>query len=150
MLQLHARLVSRLDTHRLSKGIPCTLDYAQLWMANGDGTGRSLIYAETGRHIYGGMVSPDGRYVLFTKSQQDLGQVDNSLTTMALMRLKDAPAIGGTSPGLRKLQPDAKDGPVLDLSYGWEPHWTYAEPRGKGTATRGPGARASEQKKGER
>ena len=61
-----------------SKGIPCTLDYAQLWMANGDGSGRSLIYAETGRHIYGGMVSPDARYVLFTKSQKDLGKVDNS------------------------------------------------------------------------
>lgn len=67
-----------------SKGIPCTLGYAQLWMANGDGSGRSLIYAETGRHIYGG------------------------------------------SPELRKLHPGSKDGPVLDLSFGWEPHWTYA------------------------
>ena len=94
-----------------SKGIPCTLDYAQLWMANGDGSGRSLIYAETGRHIYGGMVSPDARYVLFTKSQKDLGKVDNSLTTMALMRLKDAPTIGGKSPELRKLHPGRKDGP---------------------------------------
>ena len=113
-----------------SKGIPCTLDYAQLWMANGDGSGRSLIYAETGRHIYGGMVSPDARYVLFTKSQKDLGKVDNSLTTMALMRLKDAPTIGGKSPELRKLHPGSKEGPVLDLSFGWEPHWTYAEPKG--------------------
>jgi len=114
-----------------SKGIPCTLDYAQLWMANGDGSGRSLIYAESGRHIYGGMVSPDAQYVLFTKSQQDLGKVDNSLTTMALMRLKDAPTIGGESLELRKLHPGSKDGPVLDLSLGWEPHWTYAELKGK-------------------
>ena len=113
-----------------SKGIPCTLDYAQLWMANGDGSGRSLIYAETGRHIYGGMVSPDARYVLFTKSQKDLGKIDNSLTTMVLMRLKDAPTIGGKSPELRKLYPGSKEGPVLDLSFGWEPHWTYAEPKG--------------------
>jgi Tol biopolymer transport system component len=119
-----------------SKGIPCTLDYAQLWMANGDGTGRNLIYAETGRHIYGGMVSPDARYVLFTKSQTDLGKVDNSQTTMALMRLQDAPTIGGTSPELRKFHPEAKDGPVLDLSFGWEPHWTYAELSGKRTQHR--------------
>lgn len=118
-----------------STGIPCTLDYAQLWMANGDGSGRSLIYAETGRHIYGGMVSPDSQYVLFTKSQQDLGKVDDSMTTMALMRLKDAPTIGGTSPGIRKLHPGSKDGPVLDLSFGWEPHWTYAELKAKLTAT---------------
>jgi WD40 repeat protein len=117
-----------------SKGIPCTLDYAQLWMANGDGTGRSLIYAESGRHIYGGMVSPDARYVLFTKSQKDLGKVDNSQTTIALMRLKDAPMIGGGSPELRKLHPGTKEGPVLDLSFGWEPHWTYADLKSKATA----------------
>ena len=125
------------DSSRIifSKGIPCTLDYAQLWMANGDGTGRGLIYAESGRHIYGGMISPDSQFVLFTKSQKDLGKVDNSLTTIALMRLKDAPTIGGPSPALRKLHPDTKDGPVLDLSFGWEPHWTYAELNGKGTGT---------------
>jgi WD40 repeat protein len=117
-----------------SKGIPCTLDYAQLWMANGNGSGRRLIYAESGRHIYGGMVSPDARYVLFTKSQKDLGKVDNSLTTMALMRLKDAPMIGGGSPELRKLHPGTKEGPVLDLSFGWEPHWTYADLKRKATA----------------
>ena len=45
---------------------------------------------------------------------------------MALMRLKDAPIIGGKSEVLRKQYPQAKSGPVLELSWGWEPHWTAA------------------------
>jgi WD40-like Beta Propeller Repeat len=109
-----------------SNGIPCTNEWAQLWMASGDGKERRMIYGETGRHIYGGAVSPDAQYVLFTKSRRDLGKVDNSATTIALMRLRDAPAIGGTSAVLRKEHPDVHDAPVLDLSNGWEPHWTYA------------------------
>jgi Tol biopolymer transport system component len=109
-----------------SNGIPCTNEWAQLWMATGDGKQRKMIYGETGRHIYGGAVSPDGKYVLFTKSQRDLGKVDNSVTTLALMRLRDAPAIGGDSEILRKAYPHARAGPVLDLSFGWEPHWTAA------------------------
>ncbi len=117
------------DSQRIiySNGIPCTHEWAQLWMASGDGKERRLIYGETGRHIYGGAVSPDGKYVLFTRSQKDLGEVDNSITTMALMRLQDAPVIAGKSPVLRKANPSAHEGPVLDLSFGWEPHWTYAQ-----------------------
>ncbi len=71
------------------------------------------------------------RYVLFTRSRQDLGKVDNSQTTMALMRFGDAPIVGAASDVLRKTYPDAKTGPVLDLSRGWEPHWTYSEVFGK-------------------
>jgi Tol biopolymer transport system component len=121
------------DSQRIiySNGIPCTNEWAQLWVASGDGKERRLIYGETGRHIYGGAVSPDGKYALFTRSQKDLGKVDNSVTTMALMRLRDAPIIGGTSEVLRKTYPQAGNGPVLDLSFGWEPHWTYAQIREK-------------------
>jgi len=36
-------------------------------MANGDGSEKSLVYGEDGRHIYGGAISPDGVYVLFTR-----------------------------------------------------------------------------------
>jgi len=50
---------------------------------------------------------------------------------MALMRIEDAPSIGGESKALRKLFPHTKDGPVLPLPEGWEPHWTYAEAPGK-------------------
>jgi Tol biopolymer transport system component len=110
-----------------SRGIiPSVGGWAQLWTAGGDGKGKRVLYAEEGRHIYGGCISPDGRYVLFTRSQQDLGEVDNSLTTMAIIRFQDAPVIIGKNEALRKANPDANDGPVLQLSWGWEPHWTYA------------------------
>jgi dipeptidyl aminopeptidase/acylaminoacyl peptidase len=110
-----------------SRGIiPSVGGWAQLWMAGGDGEEKRVLYAEEGRHIYGGCVSPDGKYVLFTRSQQDLGEVDNSLTTMAIIRFQDAPVIAGKNEALRKAYPDANNGPILQLSWGWEPHWTYA------------------------
>jgi Tol biopolymer transport system component len=110
-----------------SKGHPKTEGWAQLWKADGAGGTRSMLYGEIGRHIYGGCISPDGKYVLFTRSKEDLGEVDHSETTVALMRLSDAPIVGGKSEVLRKQYPGAKDGPVLDLSAGWEPHWTFAD-----------------------
>jgi Tol biopolymer transport system component len=110
-----------------SRGIiPDVGGWAQLWIAGGDGKGKRVLYAEEGRHIYGGCVSPDGKYVLFTRSQKDLGEVDNSLTTMAIIRFQDAPIIAGKNEAMRKAHPDANNGPVLQLSWGWEPHWTYA------------------------
>jgi Tol biopolymer transport system component len=109
-----------------SKGHPKTEGFAQLWKADLEGKERRMLYGEIGRHIYGGYISPDGKYALFTRSREDLGQVDNSQTTMSLMRLADAPIVAGASDVLRKQYPGAKDGPVLDLGPGWEPHWTYA------------------------
>jgi Tol biopolymer transport system component len=111
-----------------SRGIiPDVGGWAQLWMAGGDGQEKQLLYAEEGRHIYGGCVSPDGKYVLFTRSQQDLGEVDDSLTTMAIIRFQDAPIIARTNEVPREACPNANNGPILHLSWGWEPHWTYAE-----------------------
>jgi Tol biopolymer transport system component len=117
------------DSRRVvySKGHPLTEGWAQLWMAEASGEGKHMLYGEIGRHIYGGAISPDCQFVLFSRSREDLGQVDNSYTEMALMRLKDAPVVGGKSEVLRKQYPEAKDGPVLDLSWGWEPHWTSAK-----------------------
>ena len=109
-----------------SRGIvPNSAGWAQLWVAAGGGGQRRTLYAEDGRHIYGGCVSPDGAYVLFTRSKEDLGRVDNSQTTMAIIRWKDTPMIGGGSESLHTDYPDARRGPLLDLSAGWEPHWTY-------------------------
>jgi len=111
-----------------SRGIiPSAGGWAELWIADGDGQRQRLVYAEEGRHIYGGNVSPDGNYVLFTRSQLDLGKVDNSRTRMALIRWADAPMVGGQGISLRQRHPGARHGPLLDLSWGWEPHWTYAE-----------------------
>jgi Tol biopolymer transport system component len=100
---------------------------AELWAAAADGKGRRTLYAEAGRHIYGACCSPDGKYVLFTRSVEDLGRVDNSRTTMAVMRWSDAPMIGDHEEALRKRFPEAKTGPRLDLGPGWEPHWTLTD-----------------------
>lgn len=98
--------------------------WTQLWQADADGRQRSLVYAEDGRHVYGGCVSPDGRYVLFTGNHREDGDAERSGAPMALMRLADAPIIAGASPALRKQHPNANEGPVLILPDGWEPHWT--------------------------
>jgi len=109
-----------------SRGImPGSPGWAQLWVADSNGDQRRMLYAEEGRHIYGGCISPDGKYVLFTRSKEDLGKVNNSQTTMAIVRWKDTPMIGRGSETLRAEYPDAYSGPFLDLSCGWEPHWTY-------------------------
>lgn len=111
-----------------SRGIvPEKSGWAQLWVARADSTDRQLLYAEQGRHMYGGCVSPDGQYVLFTRSEVDLGKVDNSRTRMAIVRRTDTPMIGGGDEALRREFPNARTGPVLDLSWGWEPAWTFHE-----------------------
>jgi Tol biopolymer transport system component len=107
--------------------VPDSAGWAQLWVATGDGGERRLLYAQDARHIYGGCVSPDGKYILFTRSQEDLGKVDNSQTGMAIIRWEDTPMVGGDSESLRAEYPDARSGPLLDLSWGWEPHWTYSD-----------------------
>jgi Tol biopolymer transport system component len=103
-------------------------DWTQLWMADGEGENRRLVFAEDGRHVYGGCVSPDGNYVLFTGNKEEDGDPLNAGAPMGLLRFRDAPTILGVSPTARKEHPDAKDGPVLPLPAGWEPHWTSAKP----------------------
>jgi Tol biopolymer transport system component len=103
-------------------------DWTQLWMADGEGENRRLVFAEDGRHVYGGCVSPDGDYVLFTGNKEEDGDPLNAGAPMGLLRFRDAPTILGVSPTARKEHPDAKDGPVLPLPAGWEPHWTSAKP----------------------
>jgi len=101
--------------------------FTQLWMADGDGQHQQLIYGEDGFHIYGGALSPDGRYVLFTKGPKDGSGAEKAGAPIGVMRVSDAPTIGGESFDLRKVHPTTKDGPVLMLDTGWEPFWTYAE-----------------------
>jgi len=101
--------------------------YTQLWMVDGDGSNARLIYGEEEYHIYGGALSPDGQYVVFTKGLKDGSGAEKAGAPIAIMRLSDAPSIGGESKELRGIHPQTKDGPVLVLSDGWEPCWTYAE-----------------------
>lgn len=104
-----------------------TTGYTQLWMADGEGKRAKFIFGQDGRHIYGGCLSPDGKYVLFNRVRQDGAAGLYTGDTMGLMRFDDAPTIAGNSLRLRKLHPEARDGPVLTLPIGWEPDWTYAE-----------------------
>ena len=101
--------------------------WTQLWMADGDGENERLVYGEDGFHIYGGILSPDGKYVLFTKSPKDGGGSKESGAVMCIIHFGDTPLIGGESRDLRKKHPGTNDGPVLELPMAWEPFWTYAE-----------------------
>lgn len=103
-------------------------EWTQLWKANADGGDKTLLYAQDGRHIYGGCASPDGAHVIFTGNQHEDGDPQNSGAPMNLMRVADAPLIGGDSPELRKKYPAAATGPLLNLPSGWEPHWTLSLP----------------------
>lgn len=107
--------------------------WTQLWMAEADGSARHLVYGEDGRHVYGGHVSPDGKYVIFTGNPQEDGDPEHGGAPMGLIRIQDAPIIGGESSELRRLHPAARKGPVLSLPNGWEPCWTYREITARGT-----------------
>ncbi|MCU0914556.1 MAG: hypothetical protein MUC88_08345, partial [Planctomycetes bacterium] len=100
--------------------------WTQLWRADPEGQARTLVYGEDGRHVYGGHVSPDGKYVLFTGNFREDGDPENAGAPMGLIRLADAPIIGGASEELRALHPEARSGPILTLPVGWEPCWTAA------------------------
>lgn len=110
--------------------IPKVGGRAQLWMAEVDGDRRTMLFAEQGRHIYGACTSPDGKYLLFTRSVEDLGAVGKSQTTMAVVRFSDTPMLGDDDPALRRKYPQAKESKWLDLGAGWEPHWTFSEAPG--------------------
>ncbi len=106
--------------------VPSEGGRAELWQAAHDGSERRMLYAEAGRHIYGACASPDGRYLLFTRSEEDLGRVDHKRTTLTIVRLSDAPMLGDDDGTLRQRFPNAKGCLRLDLGPGWEPHWTAA------------------------
>ena len=101
--------------------------YTHLWEADGLGKEQKLLYGEDGLHIYGGSLSPDGHYVLFTKCPEDGGGAEKTGGTICLIRMEDTPAIGGQSPDLRKLHPEAKNALLIEIDKGWEPHWTFHE-----------------------
>jgi Tol biopolymer transport system component len=110
--------------------IPKQEGRAELWIAREDGSEKKMLYAEAGRHIYGACASPDAKYLLFTRSVEDLGAVGKSQTTMAIIRWADTPMIGDESADLHQRFPGAKPLVRLDLGAGWEPHWTYNEAAG--------------------
>jgi len=113
-----------------SRGIvPETGGRAEIWLASADGTEKRVLCAAENQHLYGSCASPDGAYLLLTRSDVDLGRVDNSRTSMMVVRMSDTPVLLGTSKDLERKYPRASDGAKVGLSlgWGWEPHWTYAE-----------------------
>jgi hypothetical protein len=127
------------DSRRIvySRGIiPQEPGRAELWLANAHGSERRALYAEATRHIYGACASPDQKYLLFTRSVEDLGKVDHSNTTLAIIRWSDTPMVGSADESLAPRLPNAHSGPRLDLGPGWEPHWTYSDLNARTNETR--------------
>jgi Tol biopolymer transport system component len=87
---------------------------AELWAASADGKKRRRIYAEAGKHLYGACASPDVKYVLFTRSVEDVDPVRE--LEMAIIRWPKTSKAADARPAAR-----------LDLGPGWEPHWTAKE-----------------------
>ena len=103
--------------------------WTELWQARPDGTEPRLVYAEAGRHLYGGHVSPDGRFVLFTGNLREDGDPAHQGAPMGLVRLADTPMIAEDA-DLRRAYPQAKPAATLVLPAGHEPCWTAAEAPG--------------------
>ena len=97
--------------------------WSQLFTAAGDGTESGMVYGEDGVHIYGNMPSPNGKYVVFTRSVAEDGDPHSAGSPMAIMRLSDAPALNGKSTVLRKQHPEGKECKLLNLPMGWKPYW---------------------------
>jgi len=112
--------------------VPNGRSWTQLWMASADGKRVRLVHAEEGRHLYGGTVSPDGKYVLFSRVLWDDRGGKVSVLEMGLTRLHDVPTFSGEGTRLQEAFPNAKRVPVLGLPAGLEPDWTYADVKEKG------------------
>lgn len=83
-------LSSRPANQKINEGY----GFTQLWAVNGAGGGDALLYGEEGFHIYGGAVSPDGKYILFSRSPQDGSGAEKDGGQICIMRMSDAPSIG--------------------------------------------------------
>jgi Tol biopolymer transport system component len=97
--------------------------WTQIWITDVDGGNRHLVIGEDGKHLYGSEPSPDGKYMMFARAPTD-GGLDKAV--LNVMRLAEAPAVIGASAGIKKLHPGAKPAVLVELTQGWEPHWTYA------------------------
>ncbi len=113
-----------LYSHR-TPGLADAYGWTMLLQAPADGSSRTLIYAERGRHVYYGCTSPDDQYVLFSLPETDGGTEG----PMAIVRLADTPIVVPEDYAQVKASyPAARSGPVLRLAQpGFEPHWSYVE-----------------------
>jgi hypothetical protein len=93
-------------------------------------TGRQCSPSFSDKRTYESQrASPGGAYRLLARSGVGLGRVDDSRTSIVVVRMSDIPVVPGTSQDLEQEDPRASDGAKVGLSLGWgeEPHWTHAE-----------------------
>ena len=82
-------------------------------------TDRQCAPSVDDKRSYGSQsASPDGAYPLLTRSDVDLGRVDNSRTSMMVVRMSDTPVVLGTSKDLEQKYPRASDRAKFGLSLG--------------------------------
>ncbi len=84
-----------------------------------------MVFAEDGYNIYGACPSPDGKLMIFTRSEKDLGPPDGSNIRLALIRWDDQPPLGEHREALGQTDTTARPAECVDLGPGWEPHWTF-------------------------
>jgi hypothetical protein len=99
-------------------------------MADREGKDRKLVVAEQYKHLYFATLSPDNKYVIYSRLDKD-----GSLAgPMAIVRLADTPIIDGSWLAVEKqYAKNAKRGPILhlDLPPAFHPNWTYAKLGGR-------------------
>jgi hypothetical protein len=100
--------------------------WTMLMMADREGKERKLVVAEQFKHLYFACVSPDNKYVIYSRLDKD-----GSLAgPMAVIRLADTPIIDGSWMAVEEqYAKHAKRGPILhlDLPPGFHPYWTNAK-----------------------
>ncbi len=69
--------------------------WTQLWRTDVEGKSPQLVYGEDGRHVYGGHVSPDGKYALFTGNMEEDGDPGHAGAPMGLLRCVTRPSSVG-------------------------------------------------------
>jgi hypothetical protein len=101
-----------------------------LMQVTADGKHRKLVYGKAGKHVYFGCTSPDDKYVIFSDDAADTMIAGD----LHVIRLADTPILPPGLEVLKRIYPNAKEGPVLDLKLpsgvplrGFEPHWTSAD-----------------------
>lgn len=104
--------------------------WTMITMADRAGKENKLVVAEQYRHLYFACVSPDNKYVIYSRLVKD-----GSLAgPMAVLRLADAPLLDGPwTAAQEQYAKNAKRGPILhlDLPDAFHPGWTYARLGGR-------------------
>ena len=100
---------------------------AELWSVDIRTGQRQVLYAERNRNLYGGCASPDGQWLLFTRSVKDLGppEIAEIRLTLAHREELERRGAGHEKPTIATDSP--QQATLVDLGIGWEPHWTFAE-----------------------